>query len=211
MTAQVEAIPEAVGDWTLRGLDVDQVFARPELSDDALTAACLTTARFDPAFPGWQLYRRIVAGFTCFDAELREWAERTAWALARSTVGRTGRPYIAAAVHGPWISEAARDALCAVVTGVQPVERNRAESLGVHKLTYRKIAKPLAGGIAIGFETFCAELAAKYYFVRKMTMLDYPDSMTVSEVCNFPRGIEPGALADAVPGGNFVTLKTRTY
>src|SRR5574337_981720 len=74
MTATAETIPEAVGDWTLRGLDVDQVFARPELSDDALTAACLTTARFDPAFPGWQLYRRIVAGFTMFDAELDEWA-----------------------------------------------------------------------------------------------------------------------------------------
>lgn len=198
MTAIAETIPEAVGDWTLRGLDVDQVFARPELSDDAVSAACLTSARFDAAFPGWPLYRRIVAGFTIHDRELAEWAQATAWALARSTVRRTGRAYIAAAVRGPWIDAAARDALHAVVTGMQPVERTRAEVLGVHKLTYRKIAKPLAAGMAIGFETFRAELAAKYYFVRKMTMLDSTDSVTLDG------GIK-GARILGIQSGNRLT------
>ena len=181
MNATVETIPEAVGDWHLRGLDVDQVFASPHLSDDALTAACLTTARFDQSFPGWQLYRRIVAGFTMFDEELRDWARATAWALAGSTVRRTGRAYVAESARGPWIDEAATDALGAVVSGVQPVERNRAEMLGVHKLTYRKIAKPMAGGIAIGFETFRAELNARYFSVRKTRMLDSGGNLTLGE------------------------------
>ena len=63
------AIPQAVGDWSLRGVDADQVFASQQLSDTAMTAACRVTARFDPSFPGWQLYRRVVAGTNLFDRD----------------------------------------------------------------------------------------------------------------------------------------------
>lgn len=178
MTAQVEAIPEAVGDWTLRGLDVDQVFARPELSDDALTAACLTTARFDPAFPGWQLYRRIVAGFTMFDAELDEWAIGVGRLLAQAK-RRDGRAYIAK--PGGWVDVAARDALAAVVTGVSPVETVRARELGCHRDSYRRIKHPLAGGMEIGMQTFRAELLAKLYFVRRTHLAETDDTISVRE------------------------------
>lgn len=208
MNAQVEAIPEAVGDWTLRGLDVDQVFARPELSDDALTAACLTTARFDPAFPGWQLYRRIVAGFTMFDAELDEWAVGVGRLLAQAK-RRDGRAYIAK--PGAWVDAAARDALAAVVTGVSQVETVRARELGCHRDSYRRVKHPLAGGMEIGMQTFRAELLAKLYWVRRTHIAESSDSMTVNEVRDFPRGVMPDALTDAVASGNFVILKTRTY
>ena len=45
-------IPQAVGDWSLRGVDADQVFASQQLSDTAMTAAVRVTARLDPSFPG---------------------------------------------------------------------------------------------------------------------------------------------------------------
>ncbi|MDE2471931.1 MAG: hypothetical protein KGL35_25190, partial [Bradyrhizobium sp.] len=135
MTATAETIPQAVGDWQLRGLDVDQIFAQPQLSDDALTAACLTTARFDPAFPGWQLYRRVVAGFTLYDAELDEWAVSVGRLLSQAHRKRNGRPYVIK--PGVWVDAAARDALAAVVTGISPVETPRAQSFGVNLRDYR--------------------------------------------------------------------------
>jgi hypothetical protein len=165
MSALAETIPEAVGDWTLRGMDVDQIFAQPRLSDDALTAACMATARFDPAFPGWQLYRRIVAGFTLHDAELDAWAVSTGRLLAQAR-RRDGRAYIAKA--GAWVDTAARDALAAVVTGQSPTETPRALVLDVDLKTYRRIKHPLAACMEVGMQTFRAELLSKLYFVRRI-------------------------------------------
>lgn len=181
MSALAETIPQAVGDWTLRGLDVDQIFAQPRLSDDALTAACLTTARFDPSFPGWQLYRRVVAGFTMFDAELAEWAVGVAHVLATCRNRKTGRAYIPewARINqrGAWIAEAAKDALRAVVDGEKLPETARALDLRIHRDAYRRIKHPVAAGMEIGLQTFRAELTSKYYFVRKTQFLDLNDSL----------------------------------
>lgn len=175
MTATAETIPQAVGDWTLRGLDVDQIFAQPQLSDDALTAACLTTARFDPAFPGWQLYRRIVAGFTMYDAELDEWAVSVGRLLSMAH-RRDGRQYIAK--RGPWVDAASRDALAAIVTGISPVETPRAVSLGVDLKTYRRIKHPLAACMEVGMQTFRAELLAKLYRVRRIHLAESDDMVS---------------------------------
>src|SRR5574337_1437966 len=197
MTATAETIPEAVGDWTLRGLDVDQVFARPELSDDALTAACLTTARFDPAFPGWQLYRRIVAGFTMFDAELDEWAVGVGRLLAQAK-RRDGRAYIAK--PGAWVDVAARDALAAVVTGVSPVETVRARELGLDLKTYRRIKHPLAACMEVGMQTFRAELLAKVYFVRRIHLAELGGKVLMPERDVFNSGLRFGPQS-----GNSIT------
>lgn len=197
MTATAETIPEAVGDWTLRGLDVDQVFARPELSDDALTAACLTTARFDPSFPGWQLYRRIVAGFTCFDGELREWAQGVGALLSLAHRG-DGRAYIAK--RGEWIAVASRDALDAVVTGMSPVETVRARQLGIDLKTYRRIKHPLAACMEVGMQTFRAELLTKLYFVRRIHLAELGDKVLVPERDVFNSGLRFGPQS-----GNSIT------
>jgi hypothetical protein len=175
MNALSEAIPEAVGDWTLRGMDVDQIFAQPRLSDDALTAACMTTARFDPAFPGWQLYRRIVAGFTLHDAELDAWAVSTGRLLAQAR-RRDGRAYIAK--PGAWVDAAARDALAAVVTGQSPTETPRALMLAVDLKTYRRIKHPLAACMEVGMQTFRAELLSKLYFVRRIHIAESGDNLS---------------------------------
>ena len=162
---------EAVGDWHLRGRDLDQIFATDGLSDAALTAACLTTARFDPSFPGWELYRRITSGWRMFDAELIAWATSTAWLLANSRRKKTGRKYIEA--QGPWITQAAHDALDAVVYGYPPSPAyQRAQAAGIKSETWNKIFRPMAAAIAIGFETFRAELNANYRRVRIVEALD---------------------------------------
>lgn len=196
MTATAETIPQAAGDWTLRGLDVDQIFAQPQLSDDALTAACLTTARFDPAFPGWQLYRRIVAGFTLYDAELDEWAVSVGRLLSKAHRKRSGRPYVIK--PGVWVDAAARDALTAVVTGISPVETPRAQSFGVNLRDYRRIKHPLAACMEVGMQTFRAELLAKLYFVRKSHFAESNDMLGLD-------GEQRGARILDFQSGNRVT------
>lgn len=160
-------VPEAVGDWHLRGLDADQVYARFELSDDALTAACWATAKFHQTFPGWQLYRRITAGATLFDDELDAWVIGGARLLARARKTKTGRCYIEA--RGPWIDQAARDALASVVTGYRINTAERAKICEVEPRTYLKIYRPMLAAMVIGLETFRSELHANYRKVKFQT------------------------------------------
>lgn len=165
MTTNLEQIvTEAAGDRGLRGLDADQIYARCELSDDALTAAVWATNKFHSTFPGWQLYRRIVAGMTLFDDELDSWVVGGARLLARSRK-RNGRCYIEK--RGPWIDQAARDALCAVervrdVWLTYPSARSRALQFGIRHETWLKVYRPIAGMLVVGYETFASELRAQY-------------------------------------------------
>lgn len=196
MSVPADTIPQAVGDWTLRGMDVDQIFAQPRLSDDALTAACMTTARFDPSFPGWQLYRRVVAGFTMHDQELDEWAVNVGRLLSQVRRKRDGRAYVAK--PGAWVDMAARDALAVVVTGQSPQETPRALSLGIDLKTYRRIKHPLAVCMEVGMQTFRAELLAKLYFVRRIHIAESDDMLGLD-------GEQKGARILDFQSGNRVT------
>lgn len=166
-------IPQAVGDWTLRGVDADQVFASQQLSDTAMTAAVRVTARFDPSFPGWQLYRRVVAGTDLFDRNLESWAVTTARMLSRMQK-RGGREYIQAARRRPdWIAQAGRDALDFVVYGRYAAGlAERAERFGVSPKTYQRIRDPMAACLSIGLETFATELRGEYFRTRKRDFID---------------------------------------
>lgn len=198
---------EVIADYALKGVDVDQVFARAELNDRALTAAVRVSARFDPAFPGWQLYRRIVAGVTLFDTELQEWAESTALMLARSTK-RGGRLYVReASVSEDWVRQAARDGLDHAVCGRFPATLEaRAELFSIHWTTYRKIRDPMALCIRAGFDHFGAELRTEYFRVRREDIF--------GEKCGEPIPASRLALGrgfkdlDLVGDGNFRTAST---
>lgn len=172
------AEPVEVGDYDIRGRDADQVFASAELSDAALTAAVWATARFDPSFPGWQLYRTITAGCNLFDRELKDWATSTAWALARSQTRRNHRPYITA--RGPWIDAAAEDALCTVIRGpIVPSARERGRQFQIRHETWLRIYKPMTAAMVVGFETFRSELHYWYSRVIKIANLDQADMVSL--------------------------------
>jgi hypothetical protein len=163
------AIPQAVGDWSLRGVDADQVFANQQLSDTAMTAACRVTARFDPSFPGWFLYRRVVAGVGLFDRQLEAWAITNARMLSRMTKDN-GRQYISAATRGKpgWIAQAGRDALDFAIYGkyAEALE-SRSDRFGVHWKTYKQIREPISACMWVGLDTFRSELHAEYFRVRR--------------------------------------------
>jgi hypothetical protein len=163
------AIPQAVGDWSLRGVDADQVFASQQLSDTAMTAAVRVTARFDPSFPGWFLYRRVVAGVGLFDRQLEAWAVSAARMLSRMEK-HNGREYISAATRGKpgWVAQAGRDGLDFAIYGryAESLE-SRADWFGVHHKTYKQIRDPVSACMWVGLDTFRSEIHAEYFRVRR--------------------------------------------
>lgn len=155
--------------FDMRGRDLDQVFAMQNLSDTALTAAYRVCARFDPAFPGWQLYRRIAAGIGLFDRHLEYSAIAVARRLARSEK-LNGRSYISGAIRqkNGWIAQAGRDALDFAIYGRYPASVDeRARHFGIWRDTYKAVRNPIAAGLWIGVETFRSELHAEYLKVRR--------------------------------------------
>jgi hypothetical protein len=168
----VATLPQSTGDWSIRGRDADQVFASQQLSDTAMTAAVRVSARFDASFPGWYLYRRVVAGVGLFDRQLEAWAVTNARMLSRMskrTPSGQIRSYIGEATRGKpgWIAQAGRDALdFAIYKRYAAGLNERGERFGVHWKTYQSIRDPVAAGMCIGLETFASEIHAEYFRVR---------------------------------------------
>lgn len=188
MSAIIELTREAAGDRDLRG---HEPFTRPKLTDDELTAATWATAKFGSTFPGWQLLRRIRAGMTIYDNELDAWVVGGAHLLARCKTIKSGRSYVEK--RGPWIDQAARDALTTVIRlsldrgwpdGLLPSVLARARQFGVESRTWLKIYRPVTACLIIGLETFASELNAEYRKVKIQTH-ESGCNVTVGEPIDF--------------------------
>lgn len=169
MNAAVQQTAQTVGCWDLRGIDLDSIYANDALSDTALTAAYRASAHFSPYFPGWFLYRRVVAGVELFDRQLEAWAVTSARLLSRS-LKDNGRDYIGHKTRAKplWVAQAGRDALDYAIFGRYAEGLNeRAERLGVSNKTYQAIRDPVSKSMWIGLETFRAQLHAEYWHVRE--------------------------------------------
>lgn len=152
----------------VRFIDLDAEFSRPELSGTAIDAAIRTSAKFDPAFPGWFLYRRVIAGCGLFDRVLEAWAIGMARQLARAKK-RNGRDYIRSDARSKpgWIAQAGRDALDFGIYGRYPeAAEKRSERFGVAEETYLAVRDPCARCMWVGIETYRSMLHAEYWDVR---------------------------------------------
>jgi len=157
------------GNWELRGVDLDVLFAQDDLSEAALSAAIRASAKFNTSFPGWFLYRRVANGTTMFDRELEAWAVGCGQALAAAEK-QNGRRWVSGAVRAKagWIEQASRDALDYVIFGRYPAGLNaRASHFGVSNKTYQAIRDPMSRCMWIGLETFRSVLFAEYWQVRR--------------------------------------------
>lgn len=154
------------GCWDIRGPGIDAMFSG-QLGDTALSAIQWTDDQFDRRFPGWELYRTIVAGDRIFWRKLEAYAIGMARAVARAR-RRTGHSEVAARTRrNDWIAAAARDALYLVVHGRPPVGvLVRGEEYNLSPTTYLRIRDAVAGGMAIGLETYRAMLFANVRRVR---------------------------------------------
>lgn len=154
-------------DFMSRGLDA--VFASDQLSDTAITTAYRAAAMFSPHFPGWFLYRRVIAGVTLFDRQLEAWAVTCARLLSRS-LKDNGRDYIGPKTRAKplWVAQAGRDGLDFAIYGRHAEGlHERAERFGVSNKSYQAIRDPVGRSMWIGLETFRAQLHAEYWRVRE--------------------------------------------
>ncbi len=153
-----------MGDYDLRGLDMDQLFALNPLRDCCVDAANRATRSFDSHFPGWPLYARVVRGETYYDRTLRAWAITCARVLSRARQ-RNGHAYMKPSTRGPWIAVAAMDALDGSMGLRVPSASERAPQLQVRNVTYLRIYKPVAGLIRMGLLEYASEL---HYHLRRV-------------------------------------------
>lgn len=171
MTEQTESQEGAqtadfVGCWDVRGPGIDALFAG-HLGDTALTAVLWTDRAFDRGFPGWELYRTVISGDRIFDRTLEAYAIGMARALVRAK-RKTGHSEVAKrARRNNWLRQAARDALFMVVHGKQPMGAiQRGQQFNVSHTTYIRVRDAVAGGMAIGLETYRAVLFSNVHRVR---------------------------------------------
>lgn len=151
MTATAETIPEAVGDWTLRGVRArgyDLMFAPDELSDSALSAASRAQCAFRSPFPAWPVYRTIINGTTGHLEEITRYATGVGLALMLGAKGRIRKP-------GMWVVEASQDAMVRTIQGSFPAPALwRAREYAISDKTYSRVRVVIAREYLSALESF---------------------------------------------------------
>lgn len=145
------------------GRDTDEAFAMPELSDHCIDAANRTAKLFDPQYPGWQLYSRIVRGDSVYDRQLAAWAIGMARRYARthrvsgwSVVGPASR-------SNDWLAQSAVDALEKLVFGRYSASAQaNADRLGIDNELYKRVRDGIAVLMSGGFAAYQLELQIQY-------------------------------------------------
>lgn len=144
----------------VKELDIDSAFSGSELSEAAELAKRATMVRFDTTFPGWDLYRLVIAGEPSH--RVVQWAKDGARGLAGAKK-KNGHPYIRESIHGEWVDQAGVDALYFVCFGKFPESLNsRAKEFGIRNVTYGAVRDPVAASMSLGLEVFRTQLHAEY-------------------------------------------------
>ncbi len=155
-----------MADYDLRGLSIEQLFAVTPLRDCCIDAANRATRKFNSHFPGWALYARVVRGETYYDRQLEAWAITCARMLSRARQAN-GHQYLKPSTRGRWIAVAGLDALYTVLGYPGPDLPERAKLLGVDRLTYTRIYRPVYGAMAMGLLEYSSELSYQLRQVRR--------------------------------------------
>lgn len=150
------------------GRDTDEAFAMPELSDYCIEAANRTARLFDPHYPGWQLYSRVVRGDSVFDRQLAAWAIGMARAHTR-TRKTNGQAVVAPrGRRNDWVAQAGVAALEFVISGrYSETSEDIDARLGVWPTKYARIRGEIASLMAVGLENYRAELHHNYHRVLR--------------------------------------------
>lgn len=151
----------------IKGGGVEAVFATSFTSDDCMDALTAAQRQFDPTFPGWALYRRLVIGDSLLDRTLEAYAIYMARGVARrekangrAVVGRCAR-------RGDWVAQAGRDGLDFALFGKFPCGiAERVERFGVSNKPYQLVRDSVAGGMWAGIATFRSCLHHEYFKIK---------------------------------------------
>lgn len=169
MTATAETIPQAAGDWQLRGLKArgyDLMFAPDELSDSAIDAAMRAQDGFQSPFPAWEAYRAVINGHGSYFPPLVEYATGVGLAMMRAR-RQDGRAL--ARKPGAWMVQAAQDAMARAIVGSYPAPASqRAEECDVPRRTYSRLRDAIAREFMAAIEDFQARIHRKAEIVLRL-------------------------------------------
>jgi len=154
MTTEV-TIPAAMGDWLLRGRDVETILAGP-ITRRIIDADRLVRASHSNGIPNWWLYRTVIAGDSLFISRLRRWIVAFSVASLSTSMKPTAYSDELACV-------VAWDALHVLMHNrqLQPYTIT-AEALGVHHATYAKARRHVFLRLNRALEDYMFELNFAY-------------------------------------------------
>jgi hypothetical protein len=142
-----------------KGSDLDAVFASCFVSTASLTALSRASARFDRAFPGWQLYHTLLTRTPIHFLRITAYAKGMAWMVARARKLNGRRVVPLSSQRAAWIEQAGLDGLHWVMNGeVFPCGLGqRAHEFKVRGEAYQRVRDGVADGIRRGVLTFSSE------------------------------------------------------
>lgn len=199
MTTEV-TIPEAVGDWLLRGTDYETQLAGP-ITDTIIDAAAWVDARWKNGLPNWELYRAAIAGDNLYIPRVRQWV--VAFTVAHCLSGGIK----AEAYSEEFACVAAWDALHVIIYSreLQPTTVS-ATLLGVHHKTYRRLRDAIANRLAASLIEYRARLLVAMGEVKRA---EYKcGSVFKSRIMGMRGSFFPDCIPDG-SDGNYIRLPPR--
>jgi len=203
------AIPQ--DDQPVKVVTTDQRFARVELSDTCVDAANRAARLFDSAYPGWELYSRIVRGDAVFDRKLAAWAISAARLYSRARKVNGHAVVAPRGRSGAWIAQAGLDALEFVIQGHYTENAYAtAERLGKDDSQYRKFRGEIAVLMLDGFEVYRSELHYQYSRVcRDESRVNYFGPTVGIGISPVTIGVREAANSEPVRPGCYIVAPAK--
>lgn len=161
----------------MKDVDYDRLVATAKFYEDGAgshvqKAARLTTRKFMPGFPGWQIHWRLCSGNEHYDRGIKAYFIGLTRSLSRAQ-RKNGFEYISRSVRkSAWIRQTALDAMDYVLFGRFAEGINeRAAQIGISNKTYQKLRDPIALGMRFGMDKWGAEFnyqMSQLYFDSKI-------------------------------------------
>lgn len=198
------AIPQA--DDEVRIVTTDQRFATADLSDTCIDAANRTARMFDAAYPGWELYSRIIRGDTVFDRKLFAWAISAARLYSRARKVNGHAVVAPRGRSGVWIAQAGLDALEFVIRRRYSENAyTTASRLDKDDSQYRKFRGEIAALMLDGFEVYRSELHYQYARVcRDESRVNYFGPTVGIHISPVTIGLREAANSESLRPGCYV-------
>lgn len=151
-----QAIKSPVGDYDLRGRDIDTCMVG-EIHDTLIDAARLAKVEFDNGIPNWELFRTVYGGDSLYLPMLKRWVHE--FAIAYCLSGGIKRSAYTPTLAGI----AGLDALY-LLTYMVPMLPHTviAEDLGVDPKTYRRLRDAIRDRLSVSLNLYVLHLGSAY-------------------------------------------------
>jgi hypothetical protein len=152
------AIKSPVGDYDLRGRDIDTMMVG-EIHDTLIDAARLARVEFNNEMPNWELFRAVYGGDSMYLPVLKRWVHE--FAIAYCLTGGIKR-----SVYTPELAGiAGLDALY-LLTYMEPMLPHTviAEDLGVTPKTYLRLRNAIRDRLSVSLNMYVMHLGAAYRY-----------------------------------------------